>query len=284
MITHTVTGSIAAPDAADLLSNASETGPVCAERAASAGEQADRWCELTPEDYWRIVDQFSHDIRTPLCVISEYAALIRDGMIADDSEERNEAMDISRARVAEIQLQTDALLMIAKLASGRVQVNRETSSITDILHEAAARVMASSKSTGVTLAPIVDPQLPPIQCDPRLTRCVLVNLLWSVLKAAPSEARVILEASHGADEETICFRVASSAMRRYEVAPAGIVSQVKMMCEKQRTRRHRIDVALGLAYEVSHILGGRISFNDDSNETPALEFTLPTGSNGDVGH
>ncbi len=284
MTTHIATRSISAPDAADLSSDASETGTGCAERVASAGEQADRWCELTPEDYWRIVDQFSHDIRTPLCVISEYAALIRDGMIANDSKERNEAMDISRARVAEIQLQTDALLMIAKLASGRVQVNRETSSITEILHEAAARVMASAKSTGVILAPIVDPQLSPIQCDPRLTRCVLVNLLWSVLKAAPSDARVCLEASHSADDETICFRVASSAMRRYEVAPAGILSQVKMMCEKQRTRRQRIDVALGLAYEVSHILGGKITFNDDSIEQPALEFTLPTRADGNVGH
>ena len=35
-----------------------------------------------------------------------------------------------------------------------------------------------------------------------------------------------------------------------------------------------LDLA-GLAYDVAHLLGGQINFNDDSIEQPALEFTLP---------
>ena len=179
--------------------------------------------------------------------------------------------------MAEIQLQTEALLTIARLASGRLPVKVETASVTEILHEAAAQVIASSKSSGVTFAPIVDPLLPSINCDARLTRCVLINLLWSVLKAAPAQACIRLEACRSDDNAEIRFRVSSSEMRRYEVAPAGLAAQVKMLSEKHKTRRQHIDMALGLAYEVAGMLGGRITFNDDSIELPALEFTLPTG-------
>jgi len=229
---------------------------------------------LSLEDYYQVLDQYAHDARSPHCVIAEFAALIRDGVIGDEPDELAETLDIIRTRVAELQLDVDILLMIAKLASGRIEVHSRSFRAADVVGKSVSRLQSSFRIRNVTVRTAVDPKAPRAQGDAALAQMVLLNLLWSIVRAAPSPSDVCVAADQS-DPKLLTFRVTGSAMRRSDLAPRGLAAQARMAAEVRQSPRHRIDLALGLAWDVARLLRGKITCNDDSIEPPTVEFSLP---------
>ena len=70
------------------------------------------------------VDNVSHEFRTPLTVIKEFASIVRDGLAGDVTDEQREYLDIVNNRVDDLSIMVDDMLDISKLEAGILGVCR----------------------------------------------------------------------------------------------------------------------------------------------------------------
>src|SRR5688500_1021316 len=99
---------------------------------------------LTPEGYLEVINHISHDLRNPLCVISEYSALLREGIVGPLSTEQRQIVDVVGARVDEIQLLVDALLTISRLNCGHLHLEPVACPVEVLLSDAVLRLQRNS--------------------------------------------------------------------------------------------------------------------------------------------
>ncbi len=98
----------------------------------------------------RFVDNVSHEFRTPLTVIKEYTALMREGLVGPITTEQGQFLDIVSARADDLNTMVDDMLDVGKLEAGRLGVWRRDCQVAEIIErlrpslerKAAARQIA----------------------------------------------------------------------------------------------------------------------------------------------
>jgi len=135
------------------------------------------------------IDIASHELRTPVFVISGFARLLaRRG--AEPSRELNSILE-SADRLGSI------VVNMAKLmeSGGWDHLLRpQEREVREIVERAVAQVKPFVDIRHQHLEAKVDPSLPPIQVDPPLIQDALVNLLMNAVKFTPDEGRITIEA------------------------------------------------------------------------------------------
>jgi light-regulated signal transduction histidine kinase (bacteriophytochrome) len=237
-------------------------------------QQGGQRVELTREEYYEIVDQFAHDVRSPHCVISEYAALISEGLL-DKPGETGDALAVIRNRTAELQLEVDALLLVAKLCGRKIDIDCHLCDATALVHESVSRLEESFDRRGVELEICIQPDLH-FYGDANLVRTTLVNLLWCVLRAVSTSTTMRVSVDLD-EEDRVRFCIAGSAIKRFEICPRGLAAQARVAIDGRRHHRKRIDIALGVAWELARLMRGDLTCRDDSIELPTIELLLPAG-------
>ena len=82
---------------------------------------------------YKFVDNVSHEFRTPLAVIKEYTALIRDGILGGVSDEQCQLLTVVEDRADDLNTIVDDMLDVSKLEAGLLGVHREECSAAEIV-------------------------------------------------------------------------------------------------------------------------------------------------------
>ena len=145
------------------------------ERANSALREADR---LKSE----FLALTSHELRTPLTGILGFTRLVLDGLYQDEEDMRQMLMDSYASGQHLLSLLND-ILDLAKIESGRLEVQIGPSSLAAVLEEVRPVAEAYPRKPGVTLAwPDYLAEIPEILVDPSRLKQVMLNLMSNALK------------------------------------------------------------------------------------------------------
>ena len=87
------------------------------------------------------------------------------------------------------------LLDMAKIEAGRMEVNLESTSVTDLLEGLSSIMRPQAKAVGVTLELLIEEELLPLQTDPGKLQQILYNYLSNAIKFAPSNSVVTIAAN-----------------------------------------------------------------------------------------
>jgi len=192
----------------------------------------------------------SHELRTPLNSIIGFAELLESMPIDTEKEKEKRLRYLQNILTSGRSLldMINELLDMAKIESGRMEVNLEQTSIKDLLEGLAGIMRPQTKGKNVNLTLEIEEELPPIQTDAGKLQQILYNYLSNALKFAPDNSVVILGASrlreYGASN-TIRITVTDSG-------PGIPEDMMEMVFEKFRqvdathTREHS-GTGLGLA-------------------------------------
>jgi PAS domain S-box-containing protein len=133
----------------------------------------------------------SHELRTPLAPILLWArALLEGSVAAHEVEHAVEAIILS----AESQLQLiEDLRDLSRLKSGRVQLDRQSSSVEDVARAAVEVIMPSAQAKGVLVDLDLTRDLGNAVFDRGRLQQVLWNLLSNAVKFTPEGGRVSLQ-------------------------------------------------------------------------------------------
>lgn len=96
-------------------------------------------------------NRISHDIRTPLTVIKEYAGILREQLLGDLNNEQHNLVEVIEDRADEIHLMVENLLLLEPGINRLEQVDRRPFSLTDQIRRLQAGFEARARRAGVEL-------------------------------------------------------------------------------------------------------------------------------------
>jgi signal transduction histidine kinase len=140
----------------------------------------------------------SHELRTPLTGILGFTRLVLDGLYESEEEMRQMLTDSYASGKHLLELLND-ILDLAKIESGRMQVDLRSHDLAGIFEEVKVIVAAYPRKPGVELAwPEALADVPEVMVDDNRLKQVLVNLLSNGLKfTRAGSVRVQVERGFG---------------------------------------------------------------------------------------
>jgi two-component system NtrC family sensor kinase len=148
------------------------------------------------------LDGISHDLRSPLTYMRNYAGLLP---LPEDPAREQEYVNKIVSGIDRMSVLVEGLLEMANLRAGTgVQFDRVD--VGELLSEVAQEYASPAWMRGVRLVVETDGDRPPVKADPTLLRRAMTNLLTNALKYAPESGPVVLRAEASGDEVVLSVR------------------------------------------------------------------------------
>lgn len=138
----------------------------------------------------QFVDNVSHDFRTPLTVIREFASILRDEIEGPLNQKQKNRLSSLISRADELASMVDDLLDTSRLESGLIRTFRCENDANDIIQRVASMLeqRAESKQVEISVEDVPEGQL--IFCDEEKLRRVLINLIVNAIKFTQQGGKV----------------------------------------------------------------------------------------------
>jgi len=136
------------------------------------------------------VSAVSHELRTPLTSIKGYASILmagKLGKVSPQQKERLEKIDIHSNNLTRL---VNNLLDIARIESGRVQMELKDVSIKKMLEGIVDIVTPQVKEKDISLKIDSKAKIDKIKADPSQLERVFINLLSNAIKFTPAKGKV----------------------------------------------------------------------------------------------
>ncbi len=216
----------------------------------------------------------THDLRSPLSVISGVISFFTSGRLGELSpEQKNMVAMMERNTQSLIELVND-LLDASKLESGTMRLDVTSIDLHELIRELHETMGPLAIEKGIALVESLPDDLPPIEADRAKLRRILVNLLSNALKFTRKDGRVELKA------EEIGERV------RINVIDTGVgiapedVARLFDKYEQARNRATHGERGTGLGLYITRQLvelhGSKIEVQSELGHGSSFSFTLPT--------
>lgn len=147
-----------------------------------------------------LLSSVSHDLRTPLSVISSAAEQLRNRASMTNREDRELAESIA-SEASRLERQVRNLLDMTRLESGSLQLRNDWQSLEEIVGSAIVRT--EHMLTGHVLHVDLPPSFPLLWLDQVLFEQVFVNLLENASKHTPAGTNIWVRASQGQSDTLI---------------------------------------------------------------------------------
>ncbi len=140
-----------------------------------------------------LLASISHDLRTPLAVITSASSALSDPSMTNDPQARRSLSAQIEGKSKEMAEIISNVLDLMRLESGRISLRLDCVMIDDLVNSALQRLSARLRSHPVEVR--VPAELPPVNVDGSLVLQVFTNLLENVVKYTPAGTTVTIAAA-----------------------------------------------------------------------------------------
>jgi two-component system sensor histidine kinase KdpD len=219
-----------------------------------------------------LLSSVSHDLRTPLAVITGATSTLLEQEGVLDEEERRDLLRTAADEAGRLNRLVGNLLAMTRLEAGAVEVRREWHSLEDLIGAALHRLEPFADGRAFTVH--VPDDLPLVPVDDVLIEQVLFNLAENALKHGGSPAPIAIGARHsGSDVEV-------SVADRGPGLPPGAGERLFEKFYRGESARRSEGAGLGLAIcrGIVEAHGGVIRAAEEPGGGARFTFTLPLGA------
>jgi two-component system, NarL family, sensor histidine kinase BarA len=222
----------------------------------------------------------SHELRTPLNSIIGFAELLdelaRNDTAADPKRSRYITNILTSGRTL-LEMIND-LLEMAKIEAGRMEVNVEPTSISDLVEGLIGIMRPQAERKEIALQTRLAQSLPSVETDPGKLQQILFNFLSNAIKFTPARGTVTVTADRVKRQE-------GGDGVRLSVADTGpgipydlqdLIFEKFRQADASHTREHK-GTGLGLAIcrELATMLGGTVSLVSEPGRGATFYVDLP---------
>jgi PAS domain S-box-containing protein len=215
----------------------------------------------------------SHELRTPLTSIKGALQLLLSESPAADPDHVT-LMNVALSNTDRLVRIINDILDISKIEAGRLELNAKTQSVAEVVTLSVQNVQHLAQSASLTIATVIEPDVPAIHVDLDRTIQVVVNLLSNALKFAPAKSEVTLSARRERDG----FVAISVTDRGRGIPPdkVGLLFQKFQQLDDANTRKVR-GTGLGLAIVKALVekQGGRVRVESEVGKGSTFTITVP---------
>lgn len=211
-------------------------------------------------DLLSLIDDFSHDVRTPLSVIDEFAAMLREGILAGGAE-RDAAAGLICDKAAEILRLVETLETLVRAQSGCIVSRRDECPAQRVLNDALVRIRQIDASGLEDGKIVVEETAARVRCDVELAAVVLSQLWEWVQRSRPRDVCAAIGVRSTSSPATVSFSVSKRNLRLplewfRPTSPSGRDPDGPP-CKEALPR----DLHLRLAFELGRLAGGDVIGN-----------------------
>ncbi len=151
----------------------------------------------------RMLHWVSHELRTPLTSVVAMSCWLYDGEEGPLTPEQRVCCGQIVTAAEQLQAMIDELLDLARLESGRIEIDLEAVELDEVFQ--GVRDICQALAAGdVQLGVRVDDELPPVLADPTRLRQVMINLVGNALKfTREGSVTVVARADLGEPEQVL---------------------------------------------------------------------------------
>jgi signal transduction histidine kinase len=219
----------------------------------------------------------THDLRSPLTVISGVISFFTSGRLGELSPEQKNMVSMMERNTQNLIELVNDLLDAAKLESGSLQLELTDVDLRALVNEICESFgqLAREKSLTLTLDDAPADALPVVvRADRAKLRRAIVNLLSNALKFTPKGGRVSLR-----------VEPAGEGLVRVAVADTGVgiaPDDLPILFDKYEQARHRATrgekgtgLGLYITRQLVELHGGQISVESEVGRGSTFSFTIP---------
>ena len=215
----------------------------------------------------------THDLRSPLTVISGVISFFSSGRLGELTPEQQHMVSMMERNTHNLIELVNDLLESAKLESGTLQLDFEPVNLAALTGEVCETLHPVAAEKGIALDCRPDENLPPARADRAKLRRVLVNLVSNALKFTPKGGRV--EVSSARDGGALRVTITDTGVG----IPAEDLPYLFDKYEQARSRATRSEKGTGLGLYITRQLvelhGGEIGVRSEVGKGSTFSFTIP---------
>jgi len=215
----------------------------------------------------------THDLRSPLAVISGVISFFTSGRLGELSgEQKNMVAMMERNAQSLIELVND-LLDASKLEAGSMRLDLTSTDLRGLINELHETMEPLAREKNITLKEELPPDLPLIEADRDKLRRIIVNLLSNAIKFTHKGGVVTVAAEQVDRHLRVSFADTGVGIAAEDVA------RLFDKYEQTRSRATRGEKGTGLGLYITKQLvemhGGEIHVQSEIGKGSVFTFTLP---------
>ncbi|HKC63659.1 MAG TPA: ATP-binding protein [Pyrinomonadaceae bacterium] len=219
----------------------------------------------------------THDLRSPLTVISGVISFFTSGRLGELSPEQKNMVSMMERNTRNLIELVNDLLDASKLESGTMRLDVTSFDLRGLLDELRETMEPLAKEKGIELVETIPSDLPQVEADRAKIRRVLQNLLSNALKFTPKGGRVEFSAEQM--DGRVSVKVSDTGVG---IAPED-VDRLFDKYEQARSRATRGEKGTGLGLYITKQLvelhGSEIKVESEVGKGSTFSFTLPSVNN-----
>ncbi|MDT7808220.1 MAG: hypothetical protein QOJ70_2033 [Acidobacteriota bacterium] len=220
----------------------------------------------------------THDLRSPLTVISGVINFFTSGRLGDMTPEQKNMVSMMERNTQNLIELVNDLLDASKLESGTMRLDFSTIDLRALVDELREQMQPLAAEKDIALEEGLPAEIPPLRADRAKLRRVLVNLISNALKFTPRSGRVVLSAAPEGDAVRV-----SVTDTGVGIAPDDL-RDIFDKYAQARSRATRSEKGTGLGLYITRQLvelhGGRIEVQSEVGRGSTFSFTIPVAGSG----
>lgn len=220
------------------------------------------------------VDNVSHEFRTPLTVIMEYASLIADSVAGPVNEDQARLLGVIDDRASDLNNMVDDMLDVSKLESGLLGASRSKCEVAQIIEHVLPAIRRKAVVRDVELEVRIDEDLPEVFCDPAKVGRVIVNLAINAIKFTRSPGRVEIFARPFGQYD-VQIGVSDNGVGIPLDRQREIFQRFSQVKTELRESTKGFGLGLNIAQELVDLNFGKMDVSSTEGEGSTFSFTLP---------
>jgi two-component system sensor histidine kinase KdpD len=218
-----------------------------------------------------LLSSVSHDLRTPLAVISGASSTLLE---LGDEGDKSTREDLLREVLEEsnhLARLVDNLLSMTRLDAGSVQVEKQWFPIEDVIGSALGRLRKAL--AGRKVNKLLPPDLPLVPLDGVLIEQVMVNLLENSIRyAGPSAA---IDISARVENDGVVIAVADRGPGLADGEQIKVFDKLFRGAASANSAERGVGLGLAIARAIVEAHGGRIWVENRNGGGAVFSFRLP---------
>mgnify|MGYP001136963730 CR=1 FL=1 len=221
-----------------------------------------------------LVAWVGHDLRTPLTSIRVVVEALADGIV-ENPVTVGRYLQVAQHHIRSLSDLLDDLSDIAQIDTGGMRLDRQRSSIRDLISDTLEAFSARAAHEGVRLDGKTEPSVDPVLMDAQKVERVLANLMDNAMRHTPPGGLVHVSASSTSEGVLVEVRDSGEGIRIEELP--RVFERFYRGEEDRGNDNGRAGLGLAIAKGIVEAHGGEIGIESTVAEGTCVWFTLPRG-------
>lgn len=222
-----------------------------------------------------LINMVVHDMKNPVNNTMMSLDLVTHDPDGRLSDQQKEYLQLSKRNQFKLSEMITNLLELSKLESGRIQIERVSLNLAEMIGRVIDRYSAVIRREEHAVQVSVEPAAGEVVSDERLVERILSNILSNAVKHSPPKAKILVNVVPAGDFPGIDISVRDFG----DGIPQEFHQKIfEKFCQAGlRELGHRTDTGLGLAFCKMALgaLGGRIWVESEPEKGSCFTFSLP---------